>query len=104
MPPKRKRISSAQSTRQAKKRKRNQRLREQRCLGSLTTSETPSLNEIRRERDAEAHRLARLNRARRQQEQERDTTARKRVRVENPLRRSEEQVYFPARATRYLLY
>ena len=41
MPPKRKRISSAQSTRQVKKRKRNQRLREQRYLGLFGVFDTP---------------------------------------------------------------
>ena len=70
MPPKRKCVSSAQSIRQAKKRKRNQRNREQRCLGSLTTSESLSSDERRRKHDAEAHRLAHLNHVRRQQEQE----------------------------------
>ena len=101
MPPKRKRVSSAHSTRQVKKRKRNQRQREQRCLGSLTASESASSDERRRECDVESHRLACLNCARRQQEQERDTAARRQVCVENLLRRSEEQVYFPAHATRY---
>ena len=91
MPPKRKRVSSAISTRQAKKRKRKQRQRELQCLGSPATSETQSSSERRCERDAMAHRLVRLDDARRQQE--RNTAARRQVRVDNPLRRSEEQVY-----------
>ena len=91
MPPKRKRVSSAHSARQAKKRK--QRERELQCLGSPATSETQSFSERRRERDAMAHRLARLDDARRQQDQERNTATRRQVHVDNPLRRSEEQVY-----------
>ena len=93
MPPKRKRVSSAISIRQAKKRKQKQRQRELQCLGSPATSETQSSSERRRKRDAMAHRLVRLDDARRQQDQERNTAARRQVRVNNPLRRSEEQVY-----------
>ena len=92
MPPKRKRTTSAYRTHQAKKRKRNQRQREQQSLGSLATSELITSEERRRERDAVAHRLARLNRPRRQQEQERNTATRRQLRAENLQRRSEEQV------------
>ena len=94
MPPKRKHSSAAHSTRQAKKRKRNQRQREQQCLGSLSTSESISFDDNRRERDAVAHRLACLDHPRRQLEQERNTAARRLLRLENPQRRSEEQVNF----------
>ena len=52
MPPKGKRVSSAHSTRQAKKRKQNQRQRELQCLGSPATSETQSSSERRHKRDA----------------------------------------------------
>ena len=91
MPFKRKRVSSAHSARQAKKRKRDQRKREN--LNSFATSESLlSSEETRCQRDAEAHRLARLDPERRQQEQERNTAARRQVRIENPVRRSEEQV------------
>ena len=93
MPSKRKHVSLAYSIRQAKKRKRNQRQRDQRCLGSLSSSESPNSDEVRRDRDAETHRLALLNRARRQLEQERNTAARRQVHVENlQRRRLEEQV------------
>ena len=68
MPPKRKQSSSAHSARQAKNRKRNQRQREQQCFGSLSTSKSMSFDDRRRERDAVAHRLVRLNRPRRLQE------------------------------------
>ena len=67
-------------------------------LVQLGTSESTSSNDRRREHDTEAHRLARLNCVRRQQEQKRDTAARRQVRVENPQRRSDEQVYFPGHA------
>ena len=112
MPPKRKCVSSAHSARQAKKRKRDQRERED--LNSLASSESLlSSEETRRQRDAEAHRLVRLDPERRQQEQERNTAARREVRLDperrqqeqerntaarrqlctqNPVRRSEEQV------------
>ena len=62
-------------------------------MGSLATSESTTSNERRCQRDAEAHRLTRLNPVRRQQEQERDTAARRRVQNNNPDRRSEEQVF-----------
>ena len=74
MAPKRKWISSAHSTRQAKKRKRNQRQSEQQHLGSHTTSKSLSLEERRHKCNAEAHGLASLNLKRRQLKQERMLT------------------------------
>ena len=92
MPPKRKRVSSVHSTRQAKRRKQNQRQREQQDLGSHAMSDLITSEERRREHNAEAHKLARLDPETRQREQERNTAARRQFWMENPERRIEEQV------------
>lgn len=97
---KHKRASSALCARQAKKRKRNQREREQRAQHETRQhqhscshpSSEASSEERRRELNAVVHRSARLDPERRQQEQERDTAARKQLRINNPERRQEEQV------------
>ena len=95
LPPKTKHISSAYSTLPTRKRKRNQRQREQQCTGSLARSQSLSSDETKHKRYAVAYRLARLNRARRQWEQEHDTAARRQLRVEHLLRKSDELVCFP---------
>ena len=92
MPPKRKRVSSAHSACQAKKRKRNQRQTEQQLSRSHATCESLTFEERRCKHNVEAHRSARLDPDTRQHEQEQNTAARRQSRMENPDRRVEEQV------------
>ena len=103
--PKQKHASSAHLARQAKKRKRIQRedpakrlqererenLRRRQHPRSHPISACEANSEERRQRDAEAHRFARLDPERRQQEQQRDTAAHQQVRLHNPQRREGEQ-------------
>ena len=84
--PKQKRVSSAHSACQAKKRKGNQRERECRNLTSH-----PMSSKERRQRNVEAHKFAHLDAERRQHEQECDTAARRQFCMENPERRLQEQ-------------
>ena len=72
--PKLKHASTAHVASQAKRRKKNQRVRR-----DLTRRQ----EQTRRERDAQAHRNARRDPARRQLEQEHDTAARRQVHIED---------------------
>ena len=101
--PKLKRASSSSSVSQANKWKRTQREDpvKERQRDSLRYQPDSSDNsspcgcqdseERRRQHDAEAHRNARRDPERRREEQHRDTTAHRRVRMEEPERRREEQ-------------
>ena len=81
--PKLKHTSSSHAVSLTKRRKKNKQERQ----GDLPRCQEHS----RRECDAEAHRSACRDPVRRQQEQERNTAARRRVRLEDPERRREEQ-------------
>ena len=104
--PKLKRASSSSSVSQVKKWKRTQRedlvKRQQERHRDLHRHQQDSsdnfdprvcqdFEERRRQRDAEANRNARCDPERRREEQRRNTTAHRRVRMEEPERRKEEQ-------------
>ena len=83
--PKLKRVSSAHVASQAKRWKKNQR--ELQREGDLPRRQ----EQRRRERDVEAHRNVWRDPVRRQQEQEQNTDAHRRVRMEDPEKRRAEQ-------------
>ena len=70
---------------------KNQRQRDQQCFGFHATFE--SSNERKCERDAKAHQIVPPNPTKRQQEQERSTAARRKLRLGDLQRKSDEKVF-----------